>query len=115
MVYCTKCGTKNDDTAQFCTKCGTSLAGTSKKREDDWDKRCEEECSGSGGKRRWSIFWGLVIILVGLWIIFEIVLKNLNIPQLTWLNDIIFPFWWIIVAIFALMLIITGIRIVSRL
>ncbi|MCC6232409.1 MAG: TM2 domain-containing protein [Verrucomicrobiales bacterium] len=26
-MYCSKCGTPNDDTARFCAKCGTPLAG----------------------------------------------------------------------------------------
>ena len=116
MVYCTKCGTKNDDSAQYCVKCGNSLKTSSQKPNDDWDRRCEEECAGGKSNRGWSIFWGLVIVLIGIWIIFEIVLKNLaqDIPELSWVNSIIFPFWWIIVAIFAIMLIITGLRIISK-
>ena len=28
MVYCWKCGTKNDDDAEFCKKCGSNLKDT---------------------------------------------------------------------------------------
>ena len=28
MVYCWKCGTKNDDDAEFCKKCGSNLNDT---------------------------------------------------------------------------------------
>lgn len=116
MVYCTKCGTKNDDSAEFCKKCGTSIKGGSFRREDDWDKRCEEECSGGRGGRGWSIFWALVVIVIGLWIIFELVLKELakTNSSLAWINDYSFEFWWVILAIFAIMLIITGLRIIVR-
>jgi len=27
MVYCAKCGTKNEEDAEFCKKCGASLTG----------------------------------------------------------------------------------------
>jgi ribosomal protein L40E len=40
MVYCTECGTKNDDTAEVCVKCGTKLhtprEKSLEKRIDDW-------------------------------------------------------------------------------
>ncbi|MCW4016875.1 MAG: zinc-ribbon domain-containing protein [Candidatus Bathyarchaeota archaeon] len=38
MVYCSKCGTKNDDTALYCVNCGTKLDGSPK----SWDKRLDE-------------------------------------------------------------------------
>ena len=116
MAYCTKCGTKNDDSAEFCKKCGASLKIISHKPEDEWEKRCEEECSGGRMGRGWSIFWALVIIVVGIWIIFELVLKELakTNPSLEWINNYSFEFWWVILAIFGLMLIITGIRILIK-
>ena len=30
MVYCTKCGNKNDDDAEFCNKCGAALDNENK-------------------------------------------------------------------------------------
>jgi len=116
MVYCTKCGTKNDDSAEFCKKCGASLKNFSHKTEDEWEKRCEEECSGGRMGRGWSIFWALVVIVVGIWIIFELVLKQLadDIPSLNWINEYSFEFWWVILAIFGILLIITGLRILIK-
>lgn len=32
-MFCEKCGTKLEDTAEFCTNCGASLSGTSKKQQ----------------------------------------------------------------------------------
>jgi len=30
MAYCVKCGTKNEDDAEFCKKCGAPLTGIKK-------------------------------------------------------------------------------------
>ena len=46
MVYCPKCGTLNDDTAEFCVKCGASLrTGTYTSRRYE-RRRAESECFG---------------------------------------------------------------------
>jgi len=116
MIYCTKCGTKNDDAAEYCMKCGAPMQIGKTKHETDWDKRCEEECSGGRGGHQWRIFWAIVIIIIGIWIIFELVLKELakTNPSLDWVNAYNFEFWWVILAIFAIMLIISGLRIIVR-
>ena len=44
MVYCSKCGAKNDETAQYCVKCGAKLDGSTK----SWDKRIEEDAEQFG-------------------------------------------------------------------
>ena len=118
MVYCSQCGQKNEEEAQFCSKCGASLMETTRRRrQEEWDRRCEEDCAGGAkGNRGWSIFWGLVIIIVGIWLIFEVVLKNLarSVEGLEWVNTINFEFWWVIIGIFALLIIITGLRMIAR-
>lgn len=112
MTYCSKCGTKNEDDAEFCKKCGTSLKGTTKPYNRD--DKCEEECVVGKRSPLAPIFWGIVVILIGLWILFEVVLKNIveteNLP--TWLQN--FDFWWVIGFIIALAIIITGIRIITK-
>jgi uncharacterized membrane protein YvbJ len=108
MTYCQKCGTKNEDDAEFCKKCGTPLDITKKTQEAD--KRCEDECAGGKGGRGWSIFWGVIIVLVGLFIIIEVVLKNM-------LNIEIFKsemYGWIVAAVIGIFIIIFGLRILSR-
>jgi len=74
MVYCTKCGTKNEDDAKFCVNCGASLypEKTEKKREEHVcfgpsEKHVEEECFGLpyGGAIA-GIIIGAFIILIGL-------------------------------------------------
>jgi len=75
-MYCTKCGRMNENDARFCSGCGLPLtpaapAGAQK----NWDKQCEEECNR--GPRRGSLIWGLIIVLVGLWVVFNYGLANL--------------------------------------
>jgi hypothetical protein len=40
MVYCSKCGNKNDDDAEFCNKCGTRL--NSQDKEDTLEERVKK-------------------------------------------------------------------------
>ena len=117
MTYCSQCGQKNEEDAQFCSKCGATLTETTSRKKNDWDERCEEDCGGGAqGNRGWSIFWGLVIIIVGIWLIFEVVLKNLanSVQGLEWVNTINFEFWWVIIGLFALLIIMTGLRMILR-
>jgi uncharacterized membrane protein YvbJ len=65
MVYCTKCGTKNEEDAEVCVKCGAPLV-----TQPPWRharQRTEEECFGLpyGGAIAGTII-GIIIILVGL-------------------------------------------------
>ncbi|UCF50141.1 MAG: zinc-ribbon domain-containing protein [Thermoplasmatales archaeon] len=112
MTYCSKCGTKNEDEAEFCKKCGDSLTGKVKvsKKGDP----CEDECVVGQRSPFAPIFWGVIVILVGLWILFEIVIKNTNIynqlPE--WLQN--FEFWWLIGLIIAIAIIMTGVRIIVK-
>ena len=74
MVYCAKCGTKNEEGAEYCSKCGANLKVSQKKslekRTEEWGervgKRAEEECFGlpHGGAIAGLIF-GIIITLVG--------------------------------------------------
>jgi len=66
MVYCTKCGTKNEDTATVCVKCGASLqTGTAVSRRLE-RRRVEEECFGlPRGRAIVGIAIGVIILLWG--------------------------------------------------
>jgi hypothetical protein len=105
---------KNDDNASYCKKCGVSLESLKRDREKEWENRCEEECAGGNDGRGWAIFWGVIIILVGLLIIFEVLVKNMarSIPWLSWVNSI--EFGWIIAGVIGLFIIILGLRILTR-
>ncbi len=118
MVYCSKCGNQNADDAEFCSKCGASLAGPrvihencwqSGTSEKEWDKRCEQECAG--GKRVSSIFWGIVVILIGFAILVW-VLKESSVVLPEWLESI--DFLLIIGIVIAIALVITGIKIIIK-
>lgn len=79
MVYCTKCGTKNEDDARVCVNCGASLetgARVSRRREREecfGPSRGEEECFGipRGGSIVGMII-GLIIVLAGIGMIIRI-------------------------------------------
>ena len=67
MVYCPKCGTKNEDNAEFCVKCGASLrTGTavSRKRER---RKAQDECFGlpHGGAIAGLVI-GAIVLLWGI-------------------------------------------------
>jgi uncharacterized membrane protein YvbJ len=76
LVYCTKCGTKNEDDAAECTKCGATLHASRPERRHRSDDNCfgpresrrmENECFGlpHGGAIAGIIF-GIIIIIIGL-------------------------------------------------
>ena len=86
LVYCTKCGTKNDDTAEFCTNCKASLKTTVLKRRRTQSgcfgegDRHEDECFGLpyGGAIAGIIF-GFIIVIIGL-----AILSGLSIWNYLW-------------------------------
>jgi uncharacterized membrane protein YvbJ len=115
MVYCAKCGTKNEDDATFCKSCGGSLTGSEQKHDRHQDQRCEEECAGGKGGRGWAMFWGVIIVLIGLAILFEVVLKDMakSYPtQLSWVNSV--QWNWIFAFVIAIFIIIFGLRVLSK-
>ena len=88
MVYCPKCGTQNDNAADFCAKCGASLqTGTvsSRRRERI---RAEQECFGlpHGGAIA-GILLGVIILIWG----FSVLLQQMGIIAET------LHFWYIII------------------
>ena len=64
MVYCTKCGKKNDDNVEFCVKCSEPLKSYQTVRRER--RRKENECFGlpHGGSIAGLVI-GLLIILWG--------------------------------------------------
>lgn len=72
MVYCSRCGTKNDDDAKFCKKCGAMMGGPPRFHDKEWEDRCDEECSGKHKTPLWTSFWIIILILVAIGIIFSL-------------------------------------------
>jgi uncharacterized membrane protein YvbJ len=107
MPYCSKCGQRNPDEARFCNKCGSSLGGPHREHAKKPDDQCEENCAG--GKRGASVFWAIIVILVGLFILIEVLKNTVGAPD--WLEDL--EFWWIIGVVIGIAIIITGIKILT--
>jgi uncharacterized membrane protein YvbJ len=105
MAYCTKCGNKNENDTKFCSKCGTSL------KEINYESYKDDDCVCEGNKRNplVPVFWGITVILIGLWIILQFVIPD---NFLTSLQD--FSFCGLILLIIALAIILTGIRIMTK-
>ncbi len=66
MVYCTKCGTKNEDTASVCVNCGASLeTGTYASRTYE-RRRAQQECFGlPHGGAIVGVAIGVIILIWG--------------------------------------------------
>ena len=105
MTYCSKCGNKNEGDAKYCSNCGASLL------EIEYESYKDDDCVCEGNNRNplVPIFWGITVILIGLWIIFQFVLPN---NFLSSLQD--FSFCGLIFLIIALAIILTGIRIMTK-
>ncbi len=108
MAYCPRCGFQNADDAAFCNKCGASLKGPMPPMGRGQDK-CEDECAG--GRRGSSIFWGIVVVLIGLGVLsWALQQTSVELPQ--WVKDLNIGF--LIGVVVAIALIITGISIIVR-
>ena len=120
MVYCTKCGTKNEEDATICAKCGASLAAAptwrpERRRQEKEEQECfggrrakeEQECFGlpHGGAIAGLIF-GTIIVILGL--IFALQEWNV-IEEIDW-NHI----WPFIIIIFGIVVVAGGIYGYSR-
>jgi uncharacterized membrane protein YvbJ len=65
MVYCTKCGTKNEEDAAVCVKCGASLGARPAWRRER--RRAEQECFGlPHGGAIVGLIIGIIIIIAGI-------------------------------------------------
>ena len=65
MVYCTKCGTENEEEATECSNCGASLNSSSVTyRTRDWDM--DDNCFGGRDRTTWPLVFGGFLILLGL-------------------------------------------------
>ena len=97
MVYCTRCGTQNPDTALNCSNCGAPLVAPEARPytrhewrryyEDQYGYRYRHHGSGIGlliaglfiiliglaaifnFSMFWNYFWPLVLVLIGVWLL----------------------------------------------
>jgi hypothetical protein len=71
------------------------------------DDECEEECSR--GRNRW--FWPAILIIIGIWIIFEFGIKRIpDLPK--WVGDI--EFIWVIPILIGVAIIIAAISALQK-
>lgn len=79
MVYCTKCGAKNEDDAEVCAKCGEPLVHPEESGRRQWRRENLRTMKGRRAPSFWGVFFGLLIILSGvIWLLQEFF------PWLTW-------------------------------
>ena len=69
MVYCSKCGTLNNDAANVCSKCGAPLNADQEQTGPAWRRRHNEgeyhRYHGRGGGIP-ALIIGVIIIVIGL-------------------------------------------------
>ena len=89
MVYCPKCGKKNEEDAKHCISCGIAFHPTrSRKKHEDTcfdggERHIEEECFGIPYVGSIAgIFFGILIILFGLAVVFELDIWRLIGPSI---------------------------------
>lgn len=71
LVYCTKCGTKNEDNSESCVNCKAPLMATHFSKHER--RRKESECFGlPNGGAVFGIIIGAIVILWGLSSILDI-------------------------------------------
>ena len=100
LVYCPKCGTKNEDTAEYCVKCGSNLqTGTTETRTYE-RRRAENQCFGlpHGGAIA-GIVIGVLLLFWGL----------ITLGQQQGLIDVQIEFWWIVIIVIGVLMIAGGI------
>jgi hypothetical protein len=70
LVYCTKCGTENEDDAEVCKNCGASLHPPAyRSRRRDWYH--EDDFFGGRNRTTWPLLIGAFLILLGLSRLFD--------------------------------------------
>jgi len=105
MVYCPKCGTQNEDTAEFCIKCGASLqTGTAASRRYE-RRKAEQECFGlpHGGAIA-GIVIGVIILFWGI----SMLLQQTGVITQT------ISFWYIIIIVIGILIVAGAIYKVTR-
>ena len=90
MVYCTKCGTENEENATICINCKAILKTSSSEEKSEAKSSC---CNGVYGYRKWGgaligILIGIIVILIG----FSLLVRQLYNISLPWFEFIMIIF-----------------------
>ena len=96
MVYCPKCGTQNEDAAQYCVKCGANLqTGTYASRTYE-RKRMEQECFGlPHGGAIFGLVIGIIILIWGI----------TTLARDVWKIEVSGNLWFVVLIIFGVLMI----------
>jgi uncharacterized membrane protein YvbJ len=109
MSYCTRCGKQNPDDSTYCNNCGANLTSGKRSSEKEREDRCNEECSGRS--KAGTLFWGIIIILVGIWVIFEFGIKRISgLPS--WVYN--FDWGWVFALVIGLAILAAGINMIVK-
>ena len=100
MVYCSKCGTLNPESATNCTNCGDLLRGTESRPYSRYERRRYYE-EGYGYSRKGN---GFGLIIAGLFVVI------IGIAALTGFTLFWSYFWPVLLVLFGLWLLIWGLR-----
>lgn len=104
MSFCQKCGMKNDDDAIYCKSCGNQMIMSVSTQPMGWEPRMRMRRHRPSG---WSIFWGLIVIVFGIWVAIEFGLRHIDgVPD--WITNM--ELCWILPVIIGLLIIFAGIR-----
>jgi hypothetical protein len=103
MVFCPKCGAKNDEDALYCKGCGAQVSPIAPPQVPVWEPRRRAR-----GFSAWSVFWGLIIIVFGFWVAIEFGLKHLEgVPE--WVTSL--EICWVLPVIIGVLIVLAGFRI----
>jgi len=115
LVYCSKCGTKNEEDVIFCVECGANLTGPPTRRSErgrrekeekqEKGERPEQECFGlpHGGAIA-GILLGVIILIWG----FSVLLQQMGIIAET------LHFWYIIIIAVGILIVAGAVYKVTR-
>jgi uncharacterized membrane protein YvbJ len=103
MVYCSKCGTQNEDTAEYCVKCGANLqTGTYASRRYE-RRRMEHECFGlPHGGAIVGLAIGIIILIWGIFTLADAMKWIEQTPSLGFIVLIIFGVLLIVGAVYGM-------------
>ena len=65
-MFCSKCGSENDDEAAFCAKCGAPLDDSTESREDYYERRVTSVLSGTSSSAIPGLVIGAIVIFIGI-------------------------------------------------
>ncbi len=91
MVYCQKCGRRNDEDAKFCNKCGSSLIEPRRYPHKPDEDKCEDECSSKRHPSAWTNFWIIILALVAIGIVISLIIRIFGDDLPSWFRN--FEYW----------------------